>query len=130
MKKSEQVQRQPFFWDASDMTFIHVPKLSRNGREDRVKERQSGRSKRQREWSTQPVGTRKKMHTEFWKGIEAFGVWRFGEKRPIELGSETQIQKRKKGKEECMQAPYAERQRNRRRKAQAKIKYSLMVDLG
>jgi hypothetical protein len=41
----------------------------------------------------------KKMHTEFWIRISAFGVRRFGEKKPIVefgfLGSETQIQKRK-----------------------------------
>jgi hypothetical protein len=91
---------------------------------------QSGRSKRQREWSTQPVGPRKKMDTEFWKGLAAFGVRRFGEKKPIEFGSETQIQKRKKGEEECLRAPYAERESKRRRKAQATIKYSLMVELG
>jgi hypothetical protein len=42
------------------------------------------------------------MHTEFWKGLAAFGVRRFGEKKPIEFGSETQIQKRKKGEEECL----------------------------
>jgi hypothetical protein len=35
------------------------------------------------------------MHTEFWKGIAAFVVWRLGEKKPIEFGSETQIQKTK-----------------------------------
>jgi hypothetical protein len=38
----------------------------------------------------------KKMHTESWKGIAAFGVRRLGEKKPIEFGSETQIKKRKK----------------------------------
>jgi hypothetical protein len=51
------------------------------------------------------------MHTEFWKRIAAFGVRRFGEKKPIEFGSETQIQKRKKSEEEWLRAPYAERER-------------------
>jgi hypothetical protein len=53
------------------------------------------------------------MHTEFWKRIAAFGVRRFGEKKPIEFGSETQIQKRKKSEEEWLRAPYAERERAR-----------------
>jgi hypothetical protein len=53
------------------------------------------------------------MHTELWKGISAFGVQRFGEKKPIEFGSETQIQKRKKIEEEWLRAPYAERERAR-----------------
>jgi hypothetical protein len=70
------------------------------------------------------------MHTEFWKRIAAFGVRRFGEKKPIEFGSETQIQKRKKGEEEWLRAPYTERESKRRRKAQATIKYGLMVELG
>jgi hypothetical protein len=36
------------------------------------------------------------MHTEFWKGIAAFGVGRFGEKKLINFGSETQIQNERK----------------------------------
>jgi hypothetical protein len=70
------------------------------------------------------------MHTEFWKRVAAFGVWRFGEKKPIEFGSENQVQKRNKSEEEWMLAPYAERESKRRSKAQATIKYSLMVELG
>jgi hypothetical protein len=46
------------------------------------------------------------------------------------VGFENQIQKRKKGDEEWLRAPYAERESKRRREAQATIKYSLMVELG
>jgi hypothetical protein len=58
------------------------------------------------------------MHTEFWKGIATFGVRRLGEKKPIEFGSETQIQKQKKGEEEWLRAPYAERERERAREGE------------
>jgi hypothetical protein len=48
------------------------------------------------------------------------------------VGFETQIQKPKKGEEEWLRAPYAEREREskRRKIAQTTIKYSLMVELG
>jgi hypothetical protein len=70
------------------------------------------------------------MHTEFWKGIAAIGIRRFREKKPIEFGSETRIQNRKKVEEEWLRAPYADRESKRRRKARAIIKCSLMVELG
>jgi hypothetical protein len=70
------------------------------------------------------------MHTEFWKGIAAFGVRRFGEKKLIKFWIWNSNPKRKKGEEEWLRAPYSERESKRRRKAQATIKYSLMVELG
>jgi hypothetical protein len=36
------------------------------------------------------------MHTEFWKGIAAFGVRRFGEKKPKSFRSEIHSKKLKK----------------------------------
>jgi hypothetical protein len=38
------------------------------------------------------------MRTGFWEVIAAFGVWQFGEKKPIKFGSETQIQNERKVK--------------------------------
>jgi hypothetical protein len=45
------------------------------------------------------------MHTEFWKGIAAFGVRRFGEKKPIELDLKLKSKNERKVKKSVCELP-------------------------
>jgi hypothetical protein len=64
-----------------------------------------------------------------WKGISAFGVRRFGEKKPIELDLKLKSKNERKVKKSGCEFP-TQRESKIRIKAQATIKYSLMVELG
>jgi hypothetical protein len=68
------------------MMFRRVPQLSGNGCEDNAQRRGSQDESRD---SGHGVRSRsafeKRSRQSFWKGIAAFGVRRFGEKKPIEF---------------------------------------------
>jgi hypothetical protein len=97
------------------MTFRHVPKLSGNGCEDKEQRRgspdaarDSGNGVRSRPGLEKRCTQSLKRESSFWSSA----AWR---KEADRVGFENQIQKRKKGDEEWLRAPYAEREQEKER---------------
>jgi hypothetical protein len=94
------------------MTFRHVPKLSGNGCED--KEQRRGSPDAARDSGNGVRSSRsglEKRCTQSLKRESSFWSSAARRKEADRVGFENRIQKRKKGDEEWLRAPYAERER-------------------